>query len=119
MSLMNKKMTRFIIVITISLMSFMMISCNKITKSNYDKIYIGMRKSEVINLIGLPTETLPQITYDICYWFDNATSFKNAMEKEENGKEVYCIILTFTIGDESPSVVTHKEYGRIRDFKGE
>ena len=119
MSLMDKKIYRYFVCIISLIMIFTLISCNKVTKSNYDKIYIGMRKSEVIKIIGLPNETIPQLTYDICYWYDNATSFKDAIEKEKEGKEVYCIILTFTIDEGTPSVVTHKEYGRIQDFKGE
>lgn len=119
MSLMDKKIYRYFVCIISLIMIFTLISCNKVTKSNYDKIYIGMRKSEVIKIIGLPDETIPQLTYDICYWYDNATSFKDAIEKENEGKEVYCIILTFTIDEGTPSVVTHKEYGRIQDFKGE
>ena len=119
MSLMDKKIYRYFVCIISLIMIFTLISCNKVTKSNYDKIYIGMRKSEVIKIIGLPDETIPQLTYHICYWYDNATSFKDAIEKEKEGKEVYCIILTFTIDEGTPSVVTHKEYGRIQDFKGE
>ena len=119
MSLMDKKIYRYFVCIISLIMIFTLISCNKVTKSNYDKIYIGMKKSEVIQIIGLPNETIPQLTYDICYWYDNATSFKDAIEKEKEGKEVYCIILTFTIDEGIPSVVTHKEYGRIQDFKGE
>lgn len=119
MSLMDKKILRCFILIVALVMIVTLTSCNKVTKSNYDKIYIGMKKSEVIQIIGLPDETIPQLTYDICYWYDNATSFKDAIEKEKEGKEVYCIILTFTIDEGIPSVVTHKEYGRIQDFKGE
>ncbi len=119
MSLMNKNISRCFTLIIVLIMIFTLSSCNKVTKSNYNKIYLGMKKSEVIQIIGLPNETIPQLTYDICYWYDNATSFKDAIAKEKEGKEVYCIILTFTILEDTPSVVTHKEYGRIQDFKGE
>lgn len=101
------------------IMTFTLTSCNKITKSNYEKIYIGMQKKEVIEILGLPNETSTQLTYDIYYWFDNATSFKDAMGKDEKGKEVYCIIITFTPETDNQSQVTHKEYGSIKDFKGE
>lgn len=118
MSLMKRVKKSILLVFVLVLVTFVFTSCNKITKNNYDKIYIGMQKKAVIELLGLPNETSTQLTYDIYYWFDDATSFKNAMEKDEEGKEVYCIIITFTPETDNQSTVTHKEYGSIKDFKG-
>lgn len=117
MSLMKRKIKRYSFIMLLILFLFPLISCNKITKSNYDKISIGMKKQEVIELLGLPNEELQQLTYDVYYWYDNATSFKDAMKKDEEGKEVKCIIITFSASADPQ--VTHKEYGSIKDFKGE
>ena len=44
MSLMDKKILRCFILIVALVMIVTLTSCNKVTKSNYDKIYIGMKK---------------------------------------------------------------------------
>ncbi len=115
MKIVKKSCYLFIFILTVLTFT----SCNKIKKSNYEKIYIGMEKQEVIKILGLPNESRTQITYDIYYWFDNASSFEDAIKKDEDGKEVICIIIAFTPETDNKSTVTHKEYGSIKDFKGE
>lgn len=44
MSLMKRVKKSILLVFVLVLVTFVFTSCNKITKNNYDKIYIGMQK---------------------------------------------------------------------------
>jgi hypothetical protein len=45
------------ILFVLCFVTFVLVSCSKVTQSNFDKIQNDMPKSEVLSILGAPTET--------------------------------------------------------------
>lgn len=114
---MMKKIS-IVLVFVFSVMS--MASCNKITKSNFNKINAGMEKQEVINILGLPQEIDEKITGDVYYWFDKANSYRDALEKVENGQTIMCISVVFSLPNKQDlSYVINKRMINLNELEKE
>lgn len=61
---------------------------------NFRKIKVGMTPNEVHALMGKPDDTENEEYFEFQYWFDGASSMKDAQEKFEKGRAIryYCII---------------------------
>ena len=88
-----KKIKLFIIVL---LFGLCLCGCTKGEPSmnNYRKIKVGMTPNQVYSLMGKPQDKENEEYFEFQYWFEGATSMKDAQEKFEKGKAVryYCVI---------------------------
>lgn len=95
-------------------------SCNKVTKSNYQKIELGMSKQAVIQILGIPDDTDIKITSDVCYWFDKAENYPDALEKVKEGNIITYISVVFSTELTGKSqIVLSKKMGTINEEIGE
>lgn len=110
------KKSAIVIVFILSLL--LMTSCNKITKTNYNKIQAGMEKQDVIDILGLPQEIDENLTGDVYYWFDKANSYSQALEKVEKGQTVMCISVVFSLPNKQDlAFVTNKAMINLNDLE--
>lgn len=114
---MNKKSLFFILLGCVLLLT----GCkNNVTKSNYDKIYMNMEKSEVLAILGDPDDTVMNLHNDEYYWFSEGRSIDEAFELSKKGKDVKYIIVVFSVElTNGKQIVLNKQYGNVSDILGD
>ena len=71
---MSKKKESIMILLTISLLFYL--GCSKLTEENYNKIKIGMDYTEVLTIIGSPSECSSKLGVKSCIWGDSEKQIK-------------------------------------------
>lgn len=61
-------MKKLLAVLTVCFFLFIISSCSKINRENYDKLEIGMDYSKVIEIIGKPDECKAILNAKNCTW---------------------------------------------------
>lgn len=110
------KIKRLAVLSIFLILSLSLFSCNKITKSNYDKIQIGMSYKEVHDILGNPIDHYVDLTYDSYLWTSKGNSYEEALVLSQKGEKVTYIVVIFSteLTNSSP-VVLRKTYGDLSE----
>jgi hypothetical protein len=71
---MSKKLKLFILAMLITL--FFTSGCSKVTKENYEKLELGMKYSEIIELLGNPNSCIESVVVKSCFWGNKTKNIK-------------------------------------------
>lgn len=113
---------RKLMILSLLFTCFLFCSCsNTINKKSASKVTYGMSLNDVINILGEPNEiklSTPNKESNCYYWFNNASSLREAKRLAKKGKRIYYIaVLTYTddivIGKSAGIVTEDLEYGEI------
>lgn len=89
-------MRKIKLIIIVLLLVLCLCGCSKGEPSmqNYRKIKVGMTPNEVHALMGKPQDTENEEFFEFQYWFENASSMKDAQAKFEKGRAIryYCVV---------------------------
>ena len=109
----NKILSMFIFI----LLLFTLTSCNKVTKENFDQIKNGMTLEEVKTILGEPSDKKTNIHNDEYYWFSDARTIYEAVDKANEGKYCDYIIVVFSVElKDNKQVVLNKKMGNTKEI---
>ena len=109
----NKILSIFIFI----LLLFTLTSCNKVTKENFDQIKNGMTLEEVKAILGEPSDKKTNIHNDEYYWFSDARTIYEAVDKANEGKYCDYIIVVFSVElKDNKQVVLNKKMGNTKEI---
>lgn len=92
-------------------------SCNKVTKLNYDKILNGMTLNQVKEILGEPNDKQTNIHNDEYYWFSDARTIYEAVDKAKEGKYCDYIIVVFSVElKDNTQIVLNKKMGNTKEL---
>lgn len=113
----NNVLIRSTIILLVVLSFITFTSCKKVTKTNYDKIQNGMTIREVKEILGEEHDIVVNIHNDEYYWFADARSIEEAMEKAEEGKYCDYIIVVFSVElTDNSQIVLNKKMGNTKEM---
>lgn len=92
---MNKLMKNLSVLLLAVVCLLTLAGCNKVKEKNFEKIEAEMTKSEVVEILETEDASTMVGDYVVCYWFKNADSYQEAIEKVAEGKEVLTIKVVF------------------------
>ena len=88
-------MKRFKLLFIVLLLFLSLCGCAKgeANDKNFKRIKVGMTPDKVHTLMGKPDDTENEQYFEFQYWFDGASSIKDAQKKFEKGIAVkyYCV----------------------------
>ena len=109
----NKILSIFIFI----LLLFTLTSCNKVTKENFDQIKNGMTLEEVKAILGEPSDKKTNIHNDEYYWFSDARTIYEAVDKAQEGKYCDYIIVVFSVElTNNSQIVLNKKMGNTSEI---
>ena len=89
-------MKRFKLLFIVLLLFLSLCGCAKgeANDKNFKRIKVGMTPDKVHELMGKPDDTENEQYFEFQYWFDGASSIKDAQKKFEKGIAVkyYCVV---------------------------
>lgn len=56
------------------------------TKASYERVYVGMRESEIVSLIGAPEETLEEVDGRSGIWMSDCGRYSLLVEFDSSGR---------------------------------
>ena len=113
----NSILFRYLTILLIIICVFTLTSCNKITKANFDKISYGMSVKEVKDILGEESEIVVNIHNDEYYWFSDARTIEEAIEKAKEGKYCDYIIVVFSVElKDNSQIVLNKKMGSTKEM---
>ena len=91
------KLNRILFLTIIIFLMGILTSCSNVTKDNFDKIQNGMTLEQVIEILGEPSDKKTNLHNDEYYWFSDARSIYEAVDKANAG--IYCdyILVIFSV----------------------
>lgn len=109
----NKILSMFIFILLLLTLT----SCNKVTKENFDQIKNGMTLEEVKAILGEPSDKKTNIHNDEYYWFSDARTIYEAVDKANEGKYCDYIIVVFSVElKDNKQVVLNKKMGNTKEI---
>ena len=113
----QNRLLRFLIIPLVLLMVITFTSCNRVTKHNYDKISYGMTIQEVRNILGQEGEVVVNLHNDEYYWFSDARTIDEALEKAEKGEYCDYIVVAFSVElKDNSQIVLNKKIGSTKEW---
>lgn len=117
---MSKKIYRFLILTVLVFSMFLVSSCNKVNKENFNKIKNCMTLEEVKEILGEPSDKRSNLHNDEYYWFSDARTIYEAIDKANEGKYCDYIIVVFSVEmTNNKQIVLNKKIGNTKEIKEE
>lgn len=117
---MNRILNRFFLIIVLVFSILLVSSCNKVNKENFNKIKNGMTLDEVKEILGEPSDVRSNLHNDEYYWFSDARTIYEAIDKAEEGKYCDYIIVVFSVEmTNNKQIVLNKKIGNTNELKEE
>ena len=111
------KLNKIFSLIIVLLLFVILTSCTNVTKINFDKIQNGMTLEQVKEILGEPSDVKTNLRNDEYYWFADARSIYEAVDKANEGKFCDYILVVFSVEFiDNKQVVLNKKMGNTQEI---